>query len=110
MGRGLEVEGTDGTLRILQEGERCKFVADCEMVCFSGRRAVQQGQDVLYITERAVFRLEADGLVLAEVAPGIDVGTDVLAHIAFPIRVAEDLATMDARLYREELVGPSLDR
>jgi acyl CoA:acetate/3-ketoacid CoA transferase len=78
------------------------------MVCFSGRQAIAQGQDITYVTERAVFRLAEDGLVLVEVAPGIDVEADVLAHAAFPIRVASDVATMDARLFREEPLGMAL--
>ena len=102
MGAGLEVEGTDGTLRILQEGRRCKFVPDCEMICFSGRRALEQGKDVLYVTERAVFRLDGDGLVLVEIAPGIDVQRDVLAHLGFDVRVAHHLRRMDERIFREE--------
>jgi propionate CoA-transferase len=64
---------------------------------------------VRYITERAVFALEADGLVLIEVAPGIDVERDVLARMGFRPRVADDLRTMDRRLYAEGPMGLAAD-
>jgi propionate CoA-transferase len=60
-----------------------KFVQGVEQVSFSARRAVQTGQQVLYVTERAVFRLTREGLELLEVAPGIDLESQVLAHMAF---------------------------
>ena len=67
---------------------------------FNGRYARERGQEVMYVTERAVFRLEPDGLVLTEVAPGIDPRRDVLERIGFEVRVAEPLGAMDARLFR----------
>jgi propionate CoA-transferase len=105
---GLEVEVGEGRLAITREGAVSKFVDECQMVCFSGRQAIAEGQEITYVTERAVFRLAEDGLVLVEVAPGIDIEADVLAHAAFPIRVASDVATMDARLFREEPLGMAL--
>jgi propionate CoA-transferase len=102
---GLEVEISDGQLTISREGAVSKFVDGCQMVCFSGGQAVAHGQEITYITERAVFRLAADGVVLVEVAPGIDIEADVLARAAFPIRVASDVAVMDPRLFRAEPIG-----
>ena len=72
---------------------------------------MRRGQRVLYVTERAVFRLvpQGDGaggeLELCEIAPGIDLQRDVLAHMAFQPRIAADLKTMDARLFRAEPLG-----
>jgi propionate CoA-transferase len=63
---------------------------------------------VLYVTERAVFRRAADGVELVEVAPGIDVERDILAHMAFRPRIAADCRGMDARLFKPEPMG--LDR
>ncbi len=100
-GGGLAVEATGGRLAITREGTITKFVGDCQMVCFSGRQAVARGQEITYVTERAVFRLAEDGLVLTEVAPGIDVQTQVLDRADFPIRVSADLAPMDARLFED---------
>ena len=80
---GLEVEARDGRLRIVQEGRARKFCATVEQITFSGRRAAALGQPVLYVTERCVFELTAQGLRLAEVAPGIDIERDILAQMDF---------------------------
>jgi acyl CoA:acetate/3-ketoacid CoA transferase len=81
--QGTKLEYVGGTLRVLQPGRVKKFVNRVERITFSGAFARARGQDVLYVTERAVFRLAAGGLELVEVAPGIDVGTDILPHMAF---------------------------
>ncbi len=99
---GLTVETGDGALRILEEGRYSKFVPDVETICFSGPRAVSQGREVLYLTERAVLRLGRDGLEVAELAPGVDLQKDVLEQIPFSVRVAENCRPMDERLFRVE--------
>jgi acyl CoA:acetate/3-ketoacid CoA transferase len=81
--QGARVEFSDGKLRVLQAGRVKKFVDRVERITFSGDFAREHGQEVLYITERAVFRLGASGLELVEVAPGIVIETDVLPHMAF---------------------------
>ena len=84
---GLKVEFQDGRLKILQEGKIKKFVRDVEQITFSGRRAAETKQDVMFITERATFRL-IDGVVtLTELAPGVDLDHDVLSLIEFPVKV-----------------------
>jgi len=80
---GLEVEARDGRLRIVQEGRARKFRGRVEQITFAGRRAAALGQTVLYVTERCVFELTPAGLRLAEVAPGIDIARDILAHMDF---------------------------
>jgi len=80
---GLKIAIEKGRLRIVQEGRVRKFGDQVEQVSFSARRALEIGQKVLYVTERAVFRLIERGLELIEVAPGIDVESQVLAHMAF---------------------------
>ena len=80
---GLEIAVEDGTLRIVKEGTVRKFLAAVEQVSFSARRAREVGQDVLYVTERAVFRMTGQGLALTEIAPGIDLERDVLALMEF---------------------------
>ena len=85
---GLKVEFQDGRLKILQEGKIKKFVRDVEQITFSGRRAAETKQDVIYITERATFRL-IDGVVtLTELVPGVDLDRDVLSLIEFPVKVS----------------------
>ncbi len=80
---GLEVSVEQGTLRIIREGRIRKFVPQVEQISFSAQRALEQGQEVLYVTERAVFRLTDIGLELIEAAPGIDVDQKILAGMAF---------------------------
>ena len=78
-------------MRIASEGSLGKFVPQVREISFNGRLARERGQQVRYITERAVFALEDDGLVLIEVAPGIDLERDVLGQMGFRPRVADDL-------------------
>ena len=80
---GLEIEARGGRLRIVQEGRARKFCGQVEQITFAGRRAAALGQSVLYVTERCVFELTAQGLRLAEVAPGIQIERDILAHMDF---------------------------
>ena len=77
-------------------------------VTFSGRRALAQGRQVRYVTERCVLELRPEGLTVIEIAPGVDLGRDVLARAAFPLAVADDLREMDPRLFRPEPAGLAL--
>ncbi|WP_334176468.1 CoA-transferase [Pseudoxanthobacter sp.] len=81
--RGLEVAERDGRIAILKPGSQPKLVERVRHVTFSGPQALRNGQEVVYITERAVFRLTAAGVELSEVAPGIDPVRDVLERMAF---------------------------
>ena len=105
----------DGRLRIVHDGTTPKFVAEVEHRTFSGQFATERGQEVLYITERCVFRLRMDGLELIEIAPGVDLQRDILARMDFA-PIINDVRTMDARLFRtvamglrDELVGLPFD-
>lgn len=80
---GLEIEVRDGRLRVLKEGAIRKFVERVEHLSFSASRSREVGQEVLYVTERAVFKLVKEGIQLVEVAPGIDLETQVLARMDF---------------------------
>ena len=80
---GLQVDVTDGKLRIVNEGKVRKFIRHIEQLSFSADRARHLDQDVLYITERAVFRLAAEGIELIEVAPGIDLQKHILDQMDF---------------------------
>ena len=82
--KGLEIE-TDaaGRLAIRKYGRIPKLVAEVEHITFSGDQARRNGQAVLYVTERAVFRLGHESVELIELAPGIDLQRDVLERIGF---------------------------
>ena len=108
--KGLKTECRDGTLVITQEGAKKKFVQQVEHITFSGKYAVEVGQPVLYITERAVFELRPDGVTLIEIAPGIDLQTQVLEQMEFMPKIAPDLKLMDSRIFREEKMGLADDK
>ena len=97
----LDVGVEAGELRIVREGETKKFVAEVEHRTFSGEYAFKRGQTVLYITERCVFKLVKDGLELIEIAPGVDLERDILAHMDFKPVIAPDLKLMDARIFAD---------
>jgi acyl CoA:acetate/3-ketoacid CoA transferase len=105
---GLKLDLADGQLKIVQEGKVKKFVPEVEHITFSGRRAQQQGQRVLYVTERCVLQLEAEGLTIIEIAPGVDLERDVLGQTALTLRVSRKLKSMDPRLFKPEPMGLSL--
>lgn len=96
--KGLKVHLEDRRLVIDQEGQIAKFVPDVEEVTFSGPYAAAQGRRALYVTERCVFELTADGLELIEIAPGIDLERDVLAHLDFRPLI-RDVKPMPAEIF-----------
>ena len=102
--KGLKVAAANGLLTIVNEGEVKKFIKKVNHITFSGEYASEQSQPVLYITERAVFELRKDGLHLTEVAPGIDIAKDILAHMDF-IPKMDTPKLMDARIFRDEPMG-----
>ena len=95
---GLEVEVSSSRLSIRREGRIKKFVDQVEQVSFSGAVARLKSQDVLYVTERAVFRLTSGGLELIEVAPGIDVQRDVLDQMTFD-PIVRDVRPMSSHVF-----------
>ncbi len=71
-----------------------KFVRKLQHVCFHGPSAFQNGQQVIYVTERAVFELTPHGLRLIEIAAGLDLQLDVLDHMQFAPQLAETIRTI----------------
>ena len=102
---GLSLGLEDGALQILREGKVGKFVDEVEHVTFSGKRALEQGQEVVYITERCVIKLLPEGLTVTEVAPGVDLQGDILAQAEFDLRVSSNLKVMDERLFKKDSNG-----
>ncbi|PDT83511.1 acyl CoA:acetate/3-ketoacid CoA transferase [Sinorhizobium sp. BJ1] len=105
---GAKLAVADGQLVIEKEGKLKKLVDQVEHVTFSGRRAVEQGQDVTYVTERAAMKLTPAGLVLTEIAPGVDLQAHVLDQSEFPLIVSDRLKVMDAVLFQEAPFGLEL--
>ncbi len=105
---GAKFSIADGAVRIEKEGKVKKLVQEVEHVSFSGRRAVAQGQEILYVTERCVMKLTPDGVVLTEIAPGVDLQTYILDQSEFPLIVSDKLKVMDAALFHEEPMGLTL--
>ena len=98
--KGDSITVGDGLLHIERNGSVRKLVRQVDQVTFSALNARQTGQKVLYITERAVFELVADGVKLCEVAPGVDVEREIYPRMDFRPIVADDLHEMDAALFR----------
>jgi propionate CoA-transferase len=101
----LDIGWENGRTVIRREGRHRKFVPKLEQVCYSAAIGRERGQTALFVTERAVFRIGADGLELIEIAPGLDAERDVIAQMGFRPRVAAKLAMMDARIFAPGLMG-----
>ena len=101
----LRVAVQNQNLQILNEGEEIKFVKKVEQITFSAKYALKTHQEVLYITERAVFKLTPNGLELIEIAPGIDLEKDILANMAFKPIISPNLKLMDKRIFTDALMG-----
>ncbi|MGI9666926.1 MAG: acyl CoA:acetate/3-ketoacid CoA transferase [Acidimicrobiia bacterium] len=101
---GLDVTVAKGSLSIVAEGRFPKFVDAVAQVTFSGAMAIERGQEILYVTERCVFTLDERGLVLTEVAPGIDVDADVLSLLPFAPAV-DQLSVMPPELFTSGRFG-----
>jgi propionate CoA-transferase len=74
-------------------------------ITFNGRLAREKGQPVVYVTERGVFHLGREGIVLREIAPGLDLQEHLLSQIGFQVRVADDLKEMDPMIFRLGTMG-----
>jgi len=106
---GLKFACPGGQAQILNEGRFQKFVAELQQISYSGPYALELGQDVLFITERAVFQRGQSGLVLIEIAPGIDLQRDVLAQMGFKPQISPTLKEMDKRIFLPENMGYTQD-
>ncbi|WP_233858778.1 acyl CoA:acetate/3-ketoacid CoA transferase [Paraburkholderia sp. HD33-4] len=101
-----QIAVVDGKLRIHRDGTARKFVEEVEHRTFSGPYAAAKGHPVIYITERCVFELGADGMELIEIAPGVDLERDILAKMDFtPILRSPTPMQMDERIFLPEPMG-----
>ena len=102
---GLKTDIRDGEIKITQEGSEKKFIDEVEQITFSGEYAAKISQPVMYITERAVFELREDGVYLTEIAPGIDLQTQVLDLMDFKPKMDGAPKLMDRRIFCDEPMG-----
>ena len=102
---GVEVAVEDGRIRIVREGRYRKFVERVDQITFSAASAHERGRSVLYVTERAVFSLNDEGLVLTEIAPGVDLERDVLDQAGGTIRVSPSLKPMCPAIFQPKPMG-----
>ena len=100
--KGARIATGDGSLAIERHGDVRKFVQRVDQITFSGREARRRGQEIVYVTERAVFSLTDDGVALVEVAPGVDLDRDVLARMDFRPVMATPPAIMSVEHFEAQ--------
>jgi len=100
-----KMEVSSEGLRIITDGAVSKFVPSVYRIFFSGKEAIKHGKEILYISERAVFRLTAEGVVLEEIAPGIDLDKHVLQKMEFQPKISPKLRLMEKSLFQKEKMG-----
>ena len=99
-----EITLSDNRIRILHDGTIPKFIESVFKVVFSGHQAIKYGQEIIYITERAVFRLNESGIVLEEIAPGIDIDKNIISKMGF-IPILGSIKEMDTRIFNDGKMG-----
>ncbi|EOD01570.1 acetyl-CoA--acetoacetyl-CoA transferase subunit alpha [Caldisalinibacter kiritimatiensis] len=99
---GLKVNINNGKLEIVKEGKVKKFVNKLEHITFNGEYESKKNKKITIVTERAVFDVRPEGLTLTEIAPGIDLEKDILAHMEFKPIIADNLKEMDNKIFKDE--------
>ncbi len=103
--KGFQGLVENGELHIAAQGQVPKFVDAVEQITFNGKLAAERKQEVVIVTERCVFRLTEKGIVLTEIAPGVDLQKDLLEQMGFEPVISEDLKLMDERIFVNERMG-----
>jgi acyl CoA:acetate/3-ketoacid CoA transferase len=98
--KGVKLQTGDGQMRVSVQGAVKKLVKKVDQITFSGPQGLVRKQEVLYLTERASFRLTPNGIELFEIAPGIDLQSDVLEQMQFTPLIAENLKVMEAAYFK----------
>ena len=102
---GVKAEIGEGKLKITTEGKPVKFVKEVEQIGFNGKEATRKGQEVLYITERAVFKLIDGKVTLIEYAPGLDIERDIIAFMNFRPEVSPDVKPIPDYCFETGKIG-----
>lgn len=98
---GARLSISDGQLKIDQEGRVHKFVKDVDQISFNGQIGATTDQKIVYVTERCVFELDTEGLILTEIAPGIDLEKDILDQMDFKPVISKELKLMATSIFEE---------
>lgn len=98
--KGTELKTGSGELKVQRPGQVTKLVENVDQITFSGTQSLAQQQEVVYVTERAVFRLTPEGMALTEIAPGVELYEDVLAKMGFSPIMTKPPAVMDSQFFR----------
>ena len=106
---GLKIAVENGMISIVHEGRVKKFIKDLEHITLNGEVESRKGKKISLITERCVFEVKPEGLTLTEIAPGINLEKDILAHMEFEPLISKGLKLMDSRIFTEELMGLELN-
>ena len=99
------MEFDENGLRIIKEGRFQKLVNKVQQISYNGKLACERGQNMFYVTERAVFRLTENGPELIEIAKGLDLEKDILAHMEFKPLIAENLKEIPIEIYLDQPYG-----
>jgi acyl CoA:acetate/3-ketoacid CoA transferase len=95
------IEIVNNRLSIVRDGYP-KFIDNVYKIIFSANEALKYEKEILYVTERAVFKLTQKGLTLEEVSPGVDIDRDILSKMEFRPLIAASPRQMDERLFNED--------
>lgn len=102
-GKGLVCSFDGGKLHIDQEGSIIKFVNKIQQISYNGKISRDKKQKMHYVTERAVFELRSEGLVLTEIAPGIDLQTQILDLMEFKPIISDALKLMNPDIFKADV-------
>jgi propionate CoA-transferase len=102
---GADIALSSRGLTVAKPGRFTKFVPEVEHVTFSGARARELGQVILYVTERGVIRLTDRGLLATEIMPGIEPARDIVAASGGRVQVAENAVTLPLSLLSDGPMG-----
>lgn len=97
--KGTEYNFSNGMLEIVREGSVRKMVSEVKQISFNGQIAREKRQKVLFITERGVFELVEEGVMLTEIAPGINLQEDILEKMDFKPIISREIKEMDRKLF-----------
>lgn len=108
-GKGLKVEfDEEQGIKIINEGSLIKFKENVRQISFNGKYNAERGAKIFHVTERAVFEITLEGLVLIEIAKGVDLQKDILDQMEFKPIISESLSTIDTSIYIDGKFGLKL--